>query len=398
MREKEGEILAKKALQEAREKIHVDIGAGAQGRNSRIPEKVWIEKDGGASYVRYAYNPEGRPNHAVSSSLVLTRFMRIASEPSPDDAVLAFAKTYGVLGICEHPGYRRPGYDSGVLPGRMFGRGAPECVECSEAIYTRNQGRVRSLADSPSLQSIVSSCRQLVELYGYYGPLHDILGKQLEDADAIFAREPIEGWVNYARMLSAIVQTLITAQGDDRVLSRAVICDALFPSRDNPWTLRNNPPWMTEEQLEMDRQLVLGLEPSQVAEQALMSWLEVETTPTVGGVWRKKGEQHLSAFRPRIDAPGLFGILTVQLLAAATTPKSASLCDCCGNPFTVNLAEEDERRPPSGKNNFCRVCRDDNHRVLQAFVQRQRYAAKNPTAKNNSRYRAKTAPKRDAQP
>jgi len=322
------------------EQLHVDMGPSDRTGNF-VPGQLWLEEFDGRTYLRQCWHARGQDPPPQHFATVLSQFVRIASDPIPADAVLAFAKSFGTLEICDH----------GEYPGQ-YGRGLPDCYWC-----------IKVLGDMAP------------PLFG--GSLLPQMCVDPKDTSGIHPVEPIEGWVSYARRLASILQVLEGAQNGaaQSSIDPAVVDAALGTAMAEEWGADSNASlW-------------------EVLERAIYEWIHGEMAPTLNFRYRE-GEPCLL---PQMDGPGLLGILTMQLLTAAKTPKSAYICNCCGKPYTVNPGP-DERRPQTGRKHYCQTCRADNHLIVQRIAARERYALDHPDPQRASRYRAKTAPKRGAQP
>ncbi len=270
-----------------------------------------------------------RPKRVRPGPGLLAGFLLLADDKS-GEKILAYARRWGVLEICEHGlpcSHNPPPWNHEVYLGNLSEYAAPFC-------------------QPPTV------------------------GNEVFRQESDFKREPMDVWRDYAQVFRALID--IAARLSNGDLPSPAQWRALFDDR----LLRSWP-----DTLRWPRTVATAA--SELAE-GLSELL------TLGGA---RPQAVVVGDRPAVTVGGgqLFGALTMQALMAASTTEGFYFCSGCGRPFAV---VGDRRRPQAGRNHYCPACgtaaarRDASRRYRER--QKKVFSGRRSTSPLNSERSAST--------
>jgi len=319
-----------------------------------VPPVVSVEKGSGV-LEWFVPNLDDPWKQVQPTEDLLSDFINLDS----DDGILAFARTWGVLGLCRHE----------VPFGHNWGPFGPQ--------YSRVK---RHKNDEKLLGSV--PC---------------VVG--FAQGDGIRGREALERWRHFSKQARAIIA--ISQQ-----LKEGELPDAkhwLEVAEDRPKVIRDNyqrrlPGRESGIELEFQRSEVARVVNEWLRLGAAQPYFVWQTSQRDVDALRQKRGKALSTIdalgivRPRpsvvlaVDSPcRLFSVLASQLMFRVTGIKRWGICSYCGDIF-----QPEKREPKSGQQTFCLSCRGAGvpRRLAQAAY-KKRQEAKVGKRKNSQRKEVK---------
>jgi hypothetical protein len=346
------------------ESASIDVHAAPYARVS-LPG-VWVPHsvvpdvlDDGSPCIRWAWNPRGYQSKPDSRECLFA-FMQLHDAEDDPTRVVAFARRWGVLELCEH----RTGTEQ--LPAPPWGGSDGDwCEMCRPlAVTFRNDAQLRvwhleinfyrDAGDfAQAEERLIRIKSRLTAFQSSPETARRVSALQLSDVP--LHRERVAAWVHCARTLRAIV---------------AIVADLRTPSKSgvllDEWTLlcMPNQAWESDEQKWMRLTDVLnywvGTSIHAAGEPFLWDVREDDLTVAVNGTLRAR--------------------LALQLVSVLRSKNGTWRCDQCGDPH---------RRERAPKLTQDRVLCPNCQRGEKAEKARVDYQQENPVARRTTKYRKK---------
>ena len=329
--------------------LGAEVGLKSLPLTYEIPGRVWLGRcDDGTPCLEWDCAGQGVAGFddsattqfeewgGVAPGEALAKFIRLHDARNQPDAIRDFARKYGVLDLCEH----RRDWEN-ILPGWLSFEGCPHCGDA----YRR--------------------------------------GRQP-------AREPLDGWVFYARQLKSMVRVLI---------------DLELSAIDETWQVKSEdldiirPPWYSTrfplEGPEYPETMTLGYR----LNKAWSDLVDAEGRWTdhalgIDHVGLRRGVDPDTGFPEWVvNVRSLPGLLARDLHAAVRSAVGWYYCDRCGHPYTPRWdpqnPEKSPRRPKRGQRKYCPECREGGtYRAVNRERGRELYRQKHPGVRQQAKFSA----------